>query len=249
LGFDFSNSLLFGRRQDAMKKNVQNVIRLGFEGCAPAREMIREHGPIQQVAEHSDDPLNRDIASPTFRDQCSKEFSPRAHIGVAMLEIGGLISVLKFRSFQDQQLDELGMIGKKSKIGMDGKGQSLQWFGDAFNFLVHACFKAKHGSVHGGKKKNFFARKISVDRPFANFKPVCQHLNVGVMVAKLGKEFRGLVEDLFLAMGLKRFIERASAPPLIRACRHGFLQVDGLVRHSYLIAKGTRSYKSNLVFL
>ena len=52
-----------------MEDDVQDVPGLLLEGLARPGEVVGEHRPVDQVAEHVGDPLDRHVADPALGDQ------------------------------------------------------------------------------------------------------------------------------------------------------------------------------------
>ncbi len=125
-----------------------------------------------------------------------------------MLEIGRSLAILEVGPFLDDQLDKVGVFGKKTKIGRDGPSHPLQAVGDSHDAPLDPLIQLDHNPISRGQEEFALARKMAIKRPFSDLKPIRQDLGDRIRKALLGEQLRGGLQDL-LPPGRDRFLVAA----------------------------------------
>ena len=192
--------------QNSQKKDIDHVADLGFERLVAPREIIREHRAVHEIAHSVDDPRNRHFAKPSSGNQVGIHLPPLPAVLLAVLEVSLLLAVAELSPLLDQQLDILRMIAEKRQVGVDRGRDPLERVGDRLIAGLHRLPQPIHSPRDGFEKQVFLAGKIAIDRPFADLEGVGNELHFGVLIAVLGEDRGGRVEDFIGASGPQRFV-------------------------------------------
>ncbi len=191
--------------QDAQEDDVEDLPRLDIRRRRLAVEEVRDHDPVEDVADDGRDPLDRHLAHPPRRHQVAVELLPLLDVDLAVLEVRRPLAVLEVRALLDQQLDERRMVGEELEERRDRPLDPLQTILDPRDVRGHLLLELSHHSVRRRQEQRPLAGEMSVDRPLPHPQPFRQRLRDRVGEPFLGKQGRRRLQDL-LATRQVRFL-------------------------------------------
>src|SRR5579875_2090147 len=121
-----STFLPFCVAENAVKNDIQNVVRLLLDARSLTEEVVGEHGAVQEIADNVGNALDGHVAEAASLNQRAIQLLPALDIGLAVNEISRLFPVFELGAFLNQQLHVLRVFGKEIQKGPDAHSHTLK---------------------------------------------------------------------------------------------------------------------------